>query len=93
MWSIATRTNLPKELCRSLGSPVELTSRRTADEIPEITDDDGTRVRVICGSFWGKSGPVDGIAANPRYLDVSVPPGQRKVLPVEMSDNAFAKKC
>lgn len=38
MWSIATRTNLPKELCRSLGSPVEMTSRRTADEIPEILE-------------------------------------------------------
>ncbi|MDY0170848.1 MAG: helicase-related protein, partial [Thermoguttaceae bacterium] len=38
MWSIATRTNLPKELCRSLGSPAEMTSRRTADEIPDILE-------------------------------------------------------
>ena len=54
-----------------------------AAEIPEVVDDDGTRVRVICGDFWGKRGPVDGIAADPRYLDVSVPPGKRKTLPVE----------
>ena len=27
--------------------------------------------------FLGKKGPVDGIAADPIYLDVSVPPGQR----------------
>ena len=31
-----------------------------------MIDDDGTRVRVICGDFWGKSGPVDGVAAEPR---------------------------
>ena len=49
-----------------------------AAEIPQITDDDGTHVRVVCGSFWGKKGPVDGIAADPMYLDVSVAPGRRK---------------
>ena len=45
----------------------------TAAEIPTIVDDDGTSVKVIIGDFWGKTGPVDGIAANPQYLDVSVP--------------------
>ena len=59
-------------------------------EIPEVVDDDGTRVRVICGSFWGKSGPVEGIAADPRYLDLFVPPGRRKTLPVETTRHAFA---
>lgn len=59
-------------------------------EIPEITDDDGTMIRVVCGSFWGKAGPVDGIAADPRYLDVSVPAGVRRALPVEHSRHAFA---
>ena len=55
-----------------------------------MTDDDGTRVRVICGSFWGKTGPVEGVAADPRYLDVWVPPGRQKTLPVESSRHAFA---
>src|SRR5512139_1675123 len=45
-------------------------------DVPEATDDDGTHVRVICGSLWGVKGPVDGIAADPSYLDVSVPPGK-----------------
>jgi hypothetical protein len=62
---------------------------RSAD-IPEIKDDDGTHVRVVCGSFWGKKGPVDGIAAEPVYLDVSVSPGTRKTLPVETTRHAFA---
>ena len=62
----------------------------TAGDIPEVVDDDGTRVRVICGDFWGAKGPVNGVAADPRYLDVSVPPGRRKRLAVERSRNAFA---
>jgi len=61
-----------------------------AAEIPVLTDDDGTTVRLVCGSFWGAKGPVDGIAAEPMYLDVSVPSGQRKVLPVETTRHAFA---
>ncbi|MDE2125607.1 MAG: pirin family protein [Armatimonadetes bacterium] len=59
-------------------------------EIPEITDDDGTKARLVCGSFWGKRGPVTGIAADPVYVDVSVPPGMRKTLPVETTSHAFA---
>jgi redox-sensitive bicupin YhaK (pirin superfamily) len=62
----------------------------TSGDIPEVVDDDGTGVRVICGSFWGRTGPVDGIAADPRYLDVRVPAGRCKTLPVETSRNAFA---
>ncbi|NNF90700.1 MAG: pirin family protein [Boseongicola sp.] len=82
------------QLWANLPSSDKMTAPRYQDiegnDIPEITDDDGTRVRVITGSFWGKSGPVDGIAANPVYLDISVPPGVRKVLPVDTYANAFA---
>ncbi len=60
-----------------------------ARDIPAVTDDDGTVVRVVCGDFWGKTGPVDGVAAEPQYLDVSVPPGVRKTLPVETCRHAF----
>ncbi|MBY0514788.1 MAG: hypothetical protein K2P78_12845 [Gemmataceae bacterium] len=38
MWAIASRDKIPKELCRKLGSPVELTSRLSADEIPQILE-------------------------------------------------------
>jgi redox-sensitive bicupin YhaK (pirin superfamily) len=61
-----------------------------ARDIPEIVDDDGTRVRVVSGTFWGTKGPVEGVAADPIYLDVFVPPNRRKTLPVEMSRHAFA---
>src|ERR1700733_10069289 len=61
-----------------------------ASAIPDVTDDDGTRVRIICGEFWGKKGPVEGVAADPNYLDISVAPRQRKRLKVETTRNAFA---
>ena len=61
-----------------------------ATDIPEITDDDGTKARVICGTFWGQKGPVEGIAADPCYLDIAIPPGGRKILPVETDRHAFA---
>jgi redox-sensitive bicupin YhaK (pirin superfamily) len=61
-----------------------------AADIPEVTDDDGTKVRLIVGQFWGARGPVEGIAADPVYLDVSVPPGRQKTLPVETMSQAFA---
>jgi redox-sensitive bicupin YhaK (pirin superfamily) len=59
-------------------------------DIPEIVDDDGTRVRVVAGDFWGKTGPVEGVAADPRYLDISLPPRIRKRIPVETTRQAFA---
>jgi quercetin 2,3-dioxygenase len=78
--------NLPRDL--------KMTKPRYQDvaakEIPEIIEDDGTRGRVIVGSFWGKTGPVDGIAAEPQYLDISVPAGKRKVFPVDTYRSAFA---
>ncbi|NNG17471.1 MAG: pirin family protein, partial [Gemmatimonadales bacterium] len=82
------------QLWANLPSSLKLTAPRyqdvTSSDIPEVTDDDGTRIRVICGDFWGQTGPVDGIAADPRYLDVWVPAGQRKTLPIETSRHAFA---
>jgi len=59
-------------------------------EIPEVIDDDGTVVRVIVGEFWGKRGPVDGIAADPQYLDVSMPAGVKKTFKIDTYRRAFA---
>ena len=82
------------QLWANLPSSLKMTTPRYQDvsgaDVPEVIDDDGTRVRIVCGEFWGQRGPVDGIAADPRYLDVSVPPGRRKTLPVETSRHAFA---
>ena len=47
-------------------------------------------MRVVCGDFWDKRGPVEGVAADPRYLDISVPPGKKKRLKIDTRANAFA---
>ena len=82
------------QLWANLPASLKMTAPRYQDvqgrDIPEITDDDGTRVRVVCGEFWGKKGPVEGVAADPRYLDVWVPAGRRRALPVEITRHAFA---
>jgi redox-sensitive bicupin YhaK (pirin superfamily) len=82
------------QLWANLPSSLKMTAPRYQDiktaEIPEIVDDDGTRIRVVCGDFYGKHGPVEGVAADPRYLDVFVPAGKRKTLPVEMERHGFA---
>jgi len=82
------------QLWANLPASLKMTAPRYQDvsarEIPEVVDDDGTHVRVVVGNFWGKTGPVDGIAADPRYLDVWVPAGKRKTLPVETTQHAFA---
>jgi len=82
------------QLWANLPAALKMTAPRyqevKAPDIPLVTDDDGIQVRIVCGSFQGTRGPVDQIAADPIYLDVAVPPGKRKILPVETSRHAFA---
>ena len=82
------------QLWANLPAALKMTAPRYQDipaaAIPEVTEDDGTRARIICGEFWGKLGPVEGVAADPRYVDISVPPGKRKRIAVETARNAFA---
>ncbi|MDA9324306.1 pirin family protein [Amylibacter sp.] len=82
------------QLWANLPSELKMTDPRYQDvsgtEIPNILEDDGTIVKVIVGSFWGKTGPVDGIAAEPQYLDIYVPPGVKKTFPVDTYRKTFA---
>lgn len=82
------------QLWSNLPGSLKMTAPRYQDiagqDIPEVTDDDGTRVKIITGEFWGQRGPVDGIAADPLYLDVFVPAGRRKRLKVDTYRNTFA---
>ncbi len=82
------------QLWANLPASLKMTAPRYQDilakDIPEVTEDDGTHVRVVCGEFWGQRGPVDGVAADPRYLDVSVQPGKQVRLPVDRANHAFA---
>jgi hypothetical protein len=82
------------QLWANLPSSLKMTRPRYQDvsaaEIPQVVEDDGTAVRIVCGEFWGKRGPVEGVAADPRYLDVSVSPNRTRRLPVDASHHAFA---
>jgi len=82
------------QLWANLPGALKMTAPRYQDiqgsDIPEIIDDDGTKVKIIIGDFRGVTGPVDGIAADPQYLDVTIPAGVRKTLPVDTYRQAFA---
>ncbi|HEX4826067.1 MAG TPA: pirin family protein [Candidatus Polarisedimenticolaceae bacterium] len=82
------------QLWANLPSQLKMTSPRYQEvksaDIVDVTDDDGTKARIICGTLWGTKGPVDGIAAEPNYFDITVPPGKRKTLPVATTRHAFA---
>ena len=82
------------QLWANLPASLKMTNPRYQDipssAIPEVTEDDGSKARVICGEFWGKRGPVDGVAAEPHYVDISIPPSKRKRIKVETTRNAFA---
>ena len=87
------------QLWANLPASLKMTDPRYQDipssAIPELTEDDGTTARIICGDFWGKTGPVEGVATGPmsaeaRYVDISVPPGKRKRFQVETTRHAFA---
>jgi redox-sensitive bicupin YhaK (pirin superfamily) len=82
------------QLWANLPAALKMTAPRYQDipaaAIPEVTEDDGTRARIIVGEFWGQKGPVEGVAADPNYVDISVPPNKRKRIKVETTRNAFA---
>jgi redox-sensitive bicupin YhaK (pirin superfamily) len=82
------------QLWANLPSSLKMTAPRYQDiqgaAVPEVTDDDGTHARIVSGEFWGRKGPVDGVAADPRFLDITVPAGKRKTFKVEVERHAFA---
>ena len=82
------------QLWANLPSSLKMTAPRYQDiaaaAIPEVVEDDGTRARVICGEFWGRRGPVQGVAADPRYVDLAVPPGVCRRIAEDPERNVFA---
>jgi quercetin 2,3-dioxygenase len=60
-----------------------------AVQIPTV-EGDGASVRVVCGAYRGQRGPVEGIAAQPSFLDVQLSPGVRWQLPIDADHQLFA---
>ena len=82
------------QLWANLPSALKMTAPRYQDiksgDIPVLADDDGTAIRVICGDYKGVGGPVEGVAAEPNYFDITVPPGRTKRFKVDTHRKAFA---
>lgn len=62
----------------------------THDQIPEVTMDNGTTIRIVCGKAYGKQGPVQDIFIDPSYLDIRIPAGQVFVHPTRPGHTVFA---
>lgn len=86
MYGFQLWANLPRALKMTAPRYQEIKAR----DIPVASDDDGTHVRIVCGRFRGTAGPVEGVAADPLYWDVSVAPGGHKTFPVPADHQAFA---
>jgi len=82
------------QLWVNLPAKLKMTAPRYQDirssEIPVFRNDSGAKIRVIAGNVDGVSGPVRGIAADPTYLDVFVPPHASFIQPIPEKDSAFA---
>jgi redox-sensitive bicupin YhaK (pirin superfamily) len=60
------------------------------ENVPVVERADGTKVKVLVGTFDGVSGPVTKVATDPLYLDITLPAGVKASVPVEVEHNAFA---
>ncbi|MHC1743994.1 MAG: pirin family protein [Syntrophobacteraceae bacterium] len=60
------------------------------EQIPEVSLEEGTKVRVICGEVNGIRGPVHDIVIEPEYLDVSVLPHTSFTHAIRRGHTAFA---
>ena len=78
--------NLPARLKMTQPRYQDISSR----EIPEVFAEGGAKVRVIAGNVGGIDGAVTGIAANPTYLDVCIPPGRSFTQSVPQGHTVFA---
>ena len=61
-----------------------------ADLIPMVSQGNGATIRVIAGRVDGTAGPVTEIAADPTYIDVSLPARGSFVHPIARGHAAFA---
>ena len=82
------------QLWANLPANQKMTTPRYQDiksnDITELHDDDDSRIRIIAGNYRGYQGPVDGIAAEPQYLDINLPANCFKIFPFDTRRQGFA---
>ena len=82
------------QLWANLPSDKKLIAPRYQDiaskDITYLEDNDGSKIKIIVGDYKGMKGPVDGIACEPQYLDIYIPPNTQKIIEVDTYKNTFA---
>ena len=78
--------NLPARLKMSKPRYQEIVSQ----DIPSVEQENGVRIRVIAGAVGDVRGSVKDIAADPTYLDISVPANTSFTHPIPRGHTAFA---
>ena len=86
MWGFQLWVNLPAK--------DKMTAPRYQDiapeRIPVVHPAEGVEVKLIAGELAGATGPVEGIATAPVYLDVSLQPGAQFALKLPVGHHGFA---
>jgi len=78
--------NLPSNLKMTIPNYQDVKS----DEIKVIKDDDGTLIKIIIGNYKGYKGIINGIASDPQYFDIYIPPNKIKSFQIPTYNNCFA---
>ena len=78
--------NLPARLKMTRPRYQEIAS----ENIPAVERENGARIRIIAGAVGDTHGSVKEIAADPTYLDVSVPANASLTHPIPKGHTAFA---
>jgi redox-sensitive bicupin YhaK (pirin superfamily) len=60
------------------------------EQVPEISREDGVKIRLIAGEVDGLRGPVTDIFADPAHMDVSIPANGSFSYPIERGHKVFA---
>jgi redox-sensitive bicupin YhaK (pirin superfamily) len=61
-----------------------------SSQIPEVTLENGVKIKIICGKANEKMGPVRDIVIDPEYLDITVPPHTEYIHTTKPSHTVFA---
>ncbi|TNF46230.1 pirin family protein, partial [bacterium] len=61
-----------------------------SEQIPRVTLENGTEIRIICGQVGDVTGPVTDIVIEPEYLDVTVPANTTYIHPTKYGHTVFA---
>jgi len=59
-------------------------------QIPEISFDNGVKIKIICGQIGQTKGPVNDIVTDPEYLDITIPAGVEFIHHTKSEHTVFA---